>query len=298
MTQPESSRPEGVLDGAAPPGSAMPALTLADVLQPAWRVAPRVRTLVTTRNGGVSLPPYGGWRAGADQPGGLNLGRLAGDDPVCVAENRARLMALTDGAEAAWLEQVHGAEVVDAHEVLMRAREGAPMMRADASVTDRPGTICVVMIADCMPVLICDAEGRAVGAAHAGWRGLAAGVIEKTAQRVAELAGTQAGLLHAYLGPSIGPQAFEVGADVRDAFMDGADITEREATARAFVPRPGAAGKYLADLPALARLRLHRSGVTAISGGDACTVTERERFYSYRRDRVTGRMAAMIWLAD
>ncbi|SDG49606.1 peptidoglycan editing factor PgeF [Paraburkholderia phenazinium] len=298
MTQPESSRPEAALHGSAQDESTVPALTLADVLQPGWQVAPRVRALVTTRNGGVSLPPYGRWRDGADQPGGLNLGRLAGDDPVCVEQNRARLMALTGGAEAAWLEQVHGAGVVDAHEVLMRAREGAPLVRADASVTNRPGTICVVMIADCMPVLLCDAEGRAVGAAHAGWRGLAAGVVEKTAQRVAELAGTQAGSLRAYLGPSIGAQTFEVGSDVRDAFMNGVDAAQREATAQAFVPRPDAPGKYLADLPALARLRLQRLGVTEISGGDACTVTERERFYSYRRDRVTGRMAAMIWLAD
>ena len=131
---------------------------------------------------------------------------------------------MTEGAEAAWLEQIHGAEVVDAHEVLARARAGEPLMRADASVTNRPGTICVVMIADCMPVLLCDAAGRAVGAAHAGWRGLASGVVEKTAQRVADLAGTHPGSLHAYLGPSIGPAAFEVGADVRDAFMNGATI--------------------------------------------------------------------------
>jgi YfiH family protein len=154
------------------------------------------------------------------------------------------------------------------------------------------------MIADCMPVLLCDAEGRAVGAAHAGWRGLAAGVVEKTAQRVTGLAGAQPGSLHAYLGPSIGPAAFEVGADVRDAFMNDVDGSQREATAQAFVPRPDSPGKYLADLPALARLRLQRFGVTQISGGDLCTVTERERFYSYRRDRITGRMAAMIWLAD
>jgi YfiH family protein len=223
---------------------------------------------------------------------------LAGDDPVCVAENRARLMGLTGGAEAAWLEQVHGAEVVDAHEVLARARAGEPLVRADASVTNQPDTICVVMIADCMPVLLCDAAGRAVGAAHAGWRGLASGVVEKTAQRVADLAGTHPGSLHAYLGPSIGPAAFEVGADVRDAFMNGVDDSQRAATARAFVPRVEAPGKYLADLPALARLRLQRLGVTQITGGDACTVTQRERFYSYRRDRITGRMAAMIWLAD
>ena len=288
MTQPEPN----------PPGSVLSELTRADVLQPDWRVSPRVRALVTTRNGGVSLPPFGRWLDGVEAPGGLNLGRLAGDDPVCVADNRARLMGLTEGAEAAWLEQVHGAEVVDAHEVLARARKGEPLMRADASVTNQPGTICVVMIADCMPVLLCDADGRAVGAAHAGWRGLAAGVVEKTAQRVADLAGTQPGSLHAYLGPSIGPATFEVGADVRDAFMNRAEDSQREATARAFVPRPEAAGKYLADLPALARLRLQRLGVTQITGGDTCTVTQRERFYSYRRDRVTGRMAALIWLAD
>ena len=288
MNQPEST----------PSASAFPELTRADVLQPGWQAPPRVRALVTTRNGGVSLPPYGRWSDGVDRPGGLNLGRLAGDDPLCVVENRARLRALTDGAQAAWLEQIHGAEVVDAHEVLEQARAGAPLVRADASVTNRPGTICVVMIADCMPVLLCDAEGRAVGAAHAGWRGLAAGVVEKTAQRVAGLAGAQPGSLHAYLGPSIGPAAFEVGADVRDAFMNDVDGSQREATAQAFVPRPDSPGKYLADLPALARLRLQRFGVTQISGGDLCTVTERERFYSYRRDRITGRMAAMIWLAD
>ena len=283
---------------STPPESPFPALAHSDVLHPDWHVAPRVRALVTTRNGGVSVLPYGRWNNGVDRPGGLNLGRLAGDDPLCVAANRARVLALTGGVEAAWLEQIHGAEVVDAHEVLDQARAGAPLVRADASVTDRPGTICVVMIADCMPVLLCDADGRAVGAAHAGWRGLAAGVVEKTAQRVAGLAGVQPGSLHAYLGPSIGPAAFEVGADVRDAFMNGVDGSQREATAQAFVPRPGSAGKYLADLPALARLRLQRFGVTQITGGDLCTVTARERFYSYRRDRVTGRMAAMIWLAD
>ncbi|SIO12761.1 peptidoglycan editing factor PgeF [Paraburkholderia phenazinium] len=288
MNQPEST----------PPASTFPELTRADVLQPGWQAPPRVRALVTTRNGGVSLPPYGRWSDGVDRVGGLNLGRLAGDDPLCVVENRARLRVLTDGAEPAWLEQIHGAEVVDAHEVLEQARAGAPLVRADASVTNRPGTICVVMIADCMPVLLCDAEGRAVGAAHAGWRGLAAGVVEKTALRVAELAGAQPGSLHAYLGPSIGPAAFEVGADVRDAFMNDVDGSQREATAQAFVPRPDSPGKYLADLPALARLRLQRFGVTQIGGGDLCTVTERERFYSYRRDRITGRMAAMIWLAD
>lgn len=279
----------------------LPELTPGDVLQPAWRVSPRVRALVSTRNGGVSQPPFGRWQAGVDQPGGLNLGFLSGDDPDSVVQNRARLMAFTGVSNAAWLKQVHGAEVVDASDVLAKAREGASVVEADACVTSEAGTICVVMIADCMPVLLCDAAGRAVGAAHAGWRGLAAGVVEKTAQRVAELASTSADSLYAYLGPSIGPDAFEVGADVRDAFMnrvDGVDVAQRQATADAFIPREDAPGKYLANLPALARLRLQGIGVIQISGGDACTVTQRERFYSYRRDRVTGRMAAMIWLAD
>jgi polyphenol oxidase len=276
----------------------LPDLTLAEVIEPAWRVSPRVRALVTTRNGGVSLPPFGRWQDGVDQPGGLNLGFLSGDDPDHVAQNRARLMALTGASHAAWLKQIHGADVVNASDVLARAQAGASVVEADASVTNATGTICVVMIADCMPVLLCDPQGRAVGAAHAGWRGLAAGVIEKTAQRVAELAGAPTASLYAYLGPCIGPDAFEVGADVRDAFMNGVDDAQREATANAFVARPDLPGKYFANLPALARLRLQRLGIMQISGGDACTVTERERFYSYRRDRVTGRMAAMIWLDD
>jgi polyphenol oxidase len=276
----------------------VPDLTLSDVLQPDWRVAPQVRALVTTRNGGVSLPPYGRWRDGADQPGGFNLGRRAGDDPLHVEENRARLRSLAGIAEPAWLEQVHGAHVVSADDVLDHASAGGASVRADASVTDRPGTVSIVMIADCMPVLLCDAAGRAVGAAHAGWRGLAAGVVENTAQRVAALSGAAMSALHAYLGPCIGPSAFEVGDDVRHAFVDAAPAARRDEVAQAFVPRSGAPGKYLADLPALARERLAQIGVTQVTGGDQCTFTQRERYYSYRRDRVTGRMAALIWLAQ
>jgi YfiH family protein len=276
----------------------LPDLTMNDVLRPDWQVSPRVHALVTTRNGGVSLPPFGAWRDGIDQPGGLNLGRRAGDNPAHVEENRTRLMKLTGIDDAAWLEQIHGAEVVNADDVLASARRGEGPTRADASVTDRTGTVCVVMIADCMPVLLCDAQGRAVGAAHAGWRGLAAGIVEKTAQRIASLAGTNMSALHAYLGPCIGPDTFEVGSDVRDAFMKGVDGTQRERVASAFAPHPVNADKYLADLPALARLRLADIGITQVAGGDRCTVTERERFYSYRRDRETGRMAALIWLAE
>ena len=276
----------------------LPELSFADVVQPAWNVSPRVRALVTTRNGGVSQAPFGRWRDGADQPGGLNLGMKAGDDPAAVALNRARLLGLAGVSEAAWLEQIHGAGIVRAEDVLVQAHADGRPTRADASVTDRPGTVCVVMVADCMPVLLCDEAGRAVGAAHAGWRGLAAGIVEQTAQRVAKLAGVEPRALHAYLGPSIGPDAFEVGSDVRDAFMSGVDGARRDATANAFVGHPNNPGKYLADLPTLARLRLQALGVTRTVGGDLCTVTQRERFYSYRRDRETGRMAALIWLDD
>ena len=276
--------------------TSLPELSFADVVQPAWNVAPRVRALVTTRNGGVSKPPFGRWRDGADEPGGLNLGMKSGDDPAVVAANRARLLTLAGVADAAWLDQVHAARIVRAEDALREAQANGAPTQADASATDRAGIACVVMIADCMPVLLCDETGRAVGAAHAGWRGLAAGIVEQTAGRVAELAGVEAHALHAYLGPCIGPQSFEVGPDVRDAFLDGANASERDATASAFVAHPRTDGKYLADLPALARLRLQRLGVTRVVGGDMCTVSERERFYSYRRDRETGRMAALIWL--
>jgi polyphenol oxidase len=265
-----------------------------DCLWPEWRVSPRVRALVTTRNGGVSVAPYGGGRPGA---GGLNLGLHTGDSLDAVRENRRRVLELTRMPAAAWLEQVHGADIQEAGAVIDRC--GSDPVRADASVTDRPGAVCVVMVADCLPVLFCDEAGRAVGAAHAGWRGLAAGIVEKTAARVAALAGANTSALRAYLGPAIGPSAFEVGEDVLDAFVSAADAAERDETAAAFSATQ-AHGKYFADIYALARLRLAGAGIegTRVHGGTHCTVTERERFYSYRRDRVTGRMAAMIWLAD
>ncbi|WP_425127554.1 peptidoglycan editing factor PgeF [Burkholderia gladioli] len=277
----------------------LPEPSLDDCLQPDWRVAPRVRALVSTRDGGVSAAPYGRWSAGqGDAPGGMNLGLHTGDDPAAVEANRARLLALAGQPRAAWLEQVHGTEVVRADAVLAAGPAADARVRADASVTDVPGAVCVVMVADCLPVLFCDAAGRAVGAAHAGWRGLVAGILERTAAQVAALAGVEASGLHAWLGPAIGSRAFEVGADVNAAFADAALPDEREATARAFVAIDGAAGKHHADLYALARLRLARLGIMQATGGTACTVTERHRYYSYRRDRVTGRMAAMIWIND
>lgn len=269
-----------------------------DCLWPQWRVSPRVRALVTTRNGGVSVAPYGG--GGDPEKGGLNLGLHTGDSPEAVHENRRRVLALTQ-ASAAWLEQVHGADIEEAGAVIDRCA-GSPAsdrdpVKADASVTDRAGAMCVVMVADCLPVLLCDANGHAVGAAHAGWRGLAAGIVEKTAQRVASLASTGTQDVHAWLGPAIGPGAFEVGEEVLDAFVSAAARDDRDRTAAAFV-KTRAPSKYLADLHALARLRLAAAGVplAQVHGGTHCTVSEPERFYSYRRDSRTGRMAAMIWL--
>jgi len=273
-----------------------PELTWSDCILPDWRVSSRVRALITTRKGGTSLPPYGRWQKGLEQAGGLNIGLHTGDDPSCVNTNRARLIALTN-VRAAWLEQVHGDHVVDASEVVAKADAGEKNVCADASVTTMPGIGCVVMTADCLPVLLCDEMGHAIGAAHAGWRGLASGVIEKTASRVAELAGVKMSSVHAFLGPAIGPNAFEVGEDVREAFISAAD--ERDEVARCFVARADQRGprvKYWADLYALARLRLNRVGIEHIGGGNACTMTNPEQFYSYRREPVTGRMAALIWL--
>jgi hypothetical protein len=236
---------------------------------------------VTTRRGGVSRPPRDS----------LNLGLHTGDEEADVLANRAALERLA-GARLAWLEQVHGREVADAAQAL---EAGSPP-RADASVTSEPGVACIVMVADCLPVLFCDTRGRAVGAAHAGWRGLCAGVLEQTAQAVARHAGEGA-VVQAWLGPAIGPAAFEVGRDVFDTFVDSALADERDATAAAFVAHRTAPQKYFADLHALARLRLRRAGVTLVSGVQACTVADSARFYSYRREHTTGRFAALVWLA-
>jgi YfiH family protein len=181
-----------------------------------------------------------------------------------------------------WLRQVHGRVVIDA------AQGGTQELEADGAWTDRPGVACTVQVADCLPVLLAAANGRAVGAAHAGWRGLAAGVVEATLQAVTRAAGCVASEVHAWLGPCIGPQHFEVGAEVFEAFGGGS----------AFAPRahPDGLPRWLADLPALARERLAAHGVIAVSGGHWCTVSDADSFYSYRRDGITGRMAAAVWL--
>lgn len=238
-------------------------------LRPGWPASARVQAAMTTRAGGASTGAYDSF----------NLATHVGDAPEAVAGNRRRLRdALALPAEPAWLDQVHGNRVV----VLPR-REAAP---ADAAVTFTPGAVCAVLVADCLPVFLASEEGDRVGIAHAGWRGLAAGVIEAT---VAAL-DCDRGRLVAWLGPSIGPRAFEVGAEVRDAVLAGDG-----GAGAAF--SPGREGRFLADLPELARRRLAAAGVGAVTGGDLCTHSDAARFYSYRRDGATGRLAALAWLA-
>jgi len=248
---------------------------------PEWSAPSAVHALVTTRAGGVSAGPFG---LQDGSPGGLNLGLHVGDDPAAVSENRARLERILP-APVRWLEQVHGTAVHDAD-----APWNGTLPVADAAVTLRPGVVLAVMTADCLPILLADEDGRGVGVAHAGWRGLAAGVAEATVDALRARLGPDARLT-AWLGPAIGPSAFEVGDEVRQAFCDD-DL----AAASAFVP--GAApGKWWADLYALARRRLAARGVVQVGGGQACTVTAPQHFYSHRRDRRSGRMASLIWLA-
>jgi YfiH family protein len=252
---------------------------------PDWPVAPAVRALLTTRAGGGSRGPFG---AGAGH-GGLNLGlgsglpQVAADDPAQVARNRARLAALLPQAPC-WLHQVHGAEVVDAGRV-----PAGTAPAADGAWTTRPGVVCGVLVADCLPVLLAEAGGRGVAAAHAGWRGLAAGVLQNTARALRQGLGDPAARLLAYLGPAIGPQRFVVGAEVLEQMQ--ARLPEAPA---AFAEQGG--GRYLADLYALARQALAQAQVDEVHGGGLCTVSDPQRFYSFRRDRVTGRQAALIWL--
>lgn len=237
---------------------------------PDWPAAARVRAASTTRLGGISSPPYHS----------LNLAEHVGDDPAHVAENRRRLAAAVGyPAEPAWLEQVHGNEVVAAETVR------APVA-ADAAWTRALGQPCVVMTADCLPVLLCDRAGTVVAAAHAGWRGLASGVIAATVARL-NVPPTE---LLAWLGPAIGPDAFEVGEEVRAAFL-----ALDAGNAGCFQPSP--AGRWLADIYELARRQLRALGVSAVYGGDYCTFSDSERFFSYRRENRTGRMASLIWLA-
>ena len=239
----------------------------AEWIVPDWPVPAHVRALITTRAGGVSRGPYASF----------NLGELTDDAREAVSENKRRLGALLPG-EPRWLRQVHGDRVVEADAV-------SGTVQADASYTRNPGTVCAVKIADCMPVLLSDRAGQTVAVAHAGWRGLSQGIVENTVRALT----IDPANLYAYLGPAIGPEAFEVGDDVYSAFCR--DHPQAEV---AF--RPLRAGKWLADLFELGRQRLARAGVTSVYGGGMCTVADPARFYSHRRDRITGRMAALIWM--
>ena len=246
-----------------------------DWVVPAWSVgAPtNVHAFVTTRAGGVSMAPYDSF----------NLSLRVGDDPAAVAANRTRLRTMLP-SEPHWLQLVHG---VDVHEVFEPAvASPSEQPTADASVTRAPNAVLTVSIADCLPVLLCDATGSVVAAAHAGWRGLCAGVLERTIERMQAPPES----LYAWLGPCIGPAAFEVGEDVRHAFCE-----IRAQAAQHFKPHPQNAGKWLCDLPGLAAQRLRAAGVNHIAASGLCTASD-PRFYSYRRERVTGRMYAFIWI--
>jgi YfiH family protein len=227
-----------------------------DWIIPHWPAPGRVRAVITTRAGGVSPAPYDS----------MNFGLRSGDEASNVRANRALLRAALP-AEPSWLNQVHGNRVVDAASVGLDEK-------ADASVAHGAGPVCVVMAADCMPVLLCDRAGEVVGAAHAGWRGLSGGVIEATVRAM----GRAPGEVLAYLGPCIGPAQFEVGDDVLEAF-----VAHDAQAASAFIPYPSRPGKWLCDLYALARQRLHAMGARAVYGGGFCTVND-QRFFSHRRE--------------
>jgi YfiH family protein len=246
------------------------------LLIPEWQMAPaNVGAMTTLRQGGWSQGPYGDGKGG----GGLNLATHVEDAPDDVLRNRAMLRSILP-AEPLWLTQVHGTDVAEVESAM-------PAAQADACVASTAGVVCVMMTADCLPVLFCDIDGKVVGAAHAGWRGLAAGVLEQT---VAAMRGRGAGEIQAWLGPAIGAQHFEVGQDVVDTFVS-IHATDR----KAFAPITGRQGKFMADIYQLARHRLAQVGVVRVTGGDLCTVSD-PRCYSYRRDKLTGRMASLIWL--
>ena len=241
----------------------------AEFLVPDWPAPASVRAAFSLRRGGASGGPFASF----------NLADHVGDDAGAVASNRALLRAaLHLPAEPLWMQQVHGCEVAHFDDGVRPA--------ADASVALRPGQVCAVLVADCVPVLFADRAGSCVAAAHAGWRGLAAGVLEST---IAALP-VEPGTLMAWLGPAIGPTAFEVGDKVRSRFIAAAPASQAAFQAQA-------PDRWLADLWRLARLRLAAAGVGAVFGGQGCTASEPQRFYSYRRDGVTGRHAALIWLA-
>lgn len=248
-------------------------------IRPDWPAPANVHALITTRAGGVSQGPYGVPPHDRD---GMNIGLASGDAMAHVMANRTLLRAALP-AEPHWLTQVHGAAVIDATQV-----QSSTGSTADASFSAASNFVCTVSVADCMPVFLADTLGRCVGVAHAGWRGLASGVIQATVHAMRQRLENADAELLAYLGPAIGPQNFEVGAEVLDAMQ-----IRLPAAAQAFVPH--SQSKFLADLFELGRQALNQCGVTRVYGGHDCTFSDPARFYSFRRDRVTGRHAALIW---
>lgn len=242
---------------------------------PDWPAPARVKAIQTTRQGGVSAAPYDS----------LNLGEHVGDNPLAVERNRILLNKLLP-TEPVWLEQIHGTLVANADRASCQP-QACPesSRRADACIARHRAVVCAVMTADCLPVLLCDVQGSVVGAVHAGWKGLAAGVIEATVLAM----GVAPQSLMAWMGPAISQENFEVGEEVRAAF-----VAIQPQAASAFIA--GQSGKWFADIYALARLRLNALGVTQIYGGGHCTYRERGQFFSYRRDGATGRMGTFIWL--
>jgi YfiH family protein len=247
---------------------------ISPVIRPDWPIPPGVIALSTLRQGGSSQAPYDSW----------NLAHHVGDDSHAVAANRARLgQFLPAGTAVQWLNQVHGTRVIAGN-----AKGDCP--DADACWTREHGVACAVLTADCLPVLFCSAAGDAVAAAHAGWRGLLAGVLENTVSAM----GVQPGQLLAWLGPAISGPAFEVGQEVRAAYLEASSGALSSALESCFTPNIDKPGHYFADLYALTRLRLAALGVGQVYGGNFCTYTDPARFFSYRRDGQTGRMASLI----
>lgn len=259
---------------------------LAGAIQPDWPAPAGIAALMSSRLGGVSAAPFDSLNLRPPALGGEAM-----DEPAAVRENQ-RLFAQALGAQPVWLNQVHGTTVLRLG--AEHLRPGVVLPQADASICTEPGIACTVLVADCLPLLLCCANGRAVGAAHAGWRGLAGGVIERTVAALCEAAGCAPVEVLAWLGPCIGPDAFEVGEDVLRAF--GQDPAAPEPRLFRASPRADGSLRWRADLAELARRRLAALGVRRVSGGRWCTVSDSSRFFSFRRDGRTGRLAAGIAL--
>jgi YfiH family protein len=250
-------------------------------IDPFWAAPKSIKALCTTRLGGVSKAPFNQF----------NLGLNAGDDPAAVISNRAILRSALPN-EPLWLKQVHGTKV--STPITRKLSRSSPF-EADASVTNVPNEVLVILTADCMPVLFTSRAGDVVGAAHAGWRGLSGGVLENTIQQMCALSlGLTPQDILAWMGPAIGPTAFEVGEDVLEAYAGH----QPPILSHAFTPIVGRPGKYFANLYLLAQDRLNTLGVGQIDGGRFCTFTDQENFFSYRRDGITGRFGSLIWIAS